>query len=216
MDLPVVLEQSNILAKMHLKLDKYTTNIWFSPHSEIIRLVEVSNLCTYSGDIYAWRYNAAPEIGITLISELILLNPQEWEEIQAGKLSLPEGWDKSTLTSLYSGEDPRKTGLKDGLRQLNIKQLRRVIDYKGEMVLDEYNYQDGKFCPLGIGLGLDKIIENPTHDAVFSILTDMGFDVYNTRGIVGNFYTDNRKEDLLEATQEVLEEKLEQYADCHQ
>jgi hypothetical protein len=105
-------------------------------------------------------------------------------------------------------EDPRKTGLKNGLRQLTIEQLQRVMDYPNEMVLDTYNYQDGKFCPLAIALELDKITFNPTHEKVFQILTDLGYKVYNTRGIEGEFYTDNRKEDLLEAAKEVLIEML--------
>lgn len=104
-------------------------------------------------------------------------------------------------------EDPRKIGLKDGLRQLTIEQLERVINYQGEMVLDSHNYEDGKFCPLAIALELDKKIQNPTHDVVFETLTNMGYRIYNTRGIKGNFYTTNRKEDLLEAVREVLEEK---------
>lgn len=106
-------------------------------------------------------------------------------------------------------EDARKTGLKNGLRQLTIEQLNRVIDYPGEMVLDTYNYEDGKFCPLAIGLSLDQTIENPTHDKVFQILTDLGYKVYNTRGIIGKFYTNNRKEDLIQAAREVIQEKLE-------
>lgn len=122
------------------------------------------------------------------------------------------GIDRARLPDLISEikEDPRKTGLKNGLRQLTVEQLQKVIKYPGEMILDEYNYQDGNFCPLAIALGLDKTMENPSHDKVFQTLTDLGYDVYNTRGIVGKFYTDHRKEDLLEAAQEVLQEKLQQ------
>lgn len=105
-------------------------------------------------------------------------------------------------------EDPRKTGLKNGLRQLTTEQLQRVIDYPNEMVLDSYNYENGKFCPLAVAVELDKTMINPTHDKVFATLTDMGYKVYNTRGIPGSFYTTNRKEDLLEAAKEVLQEKL--------
>jgi hypothetical protein len=104
-------------------------------------------------------------------------------------------------------EDPRKTGLKNGLRQLTIQQLERVINYDGEMVLDSYNYEDGKFCPLAVGLGLDKSIKYPSHDKIFNILIDLGYKVYNTRGIPGEFYTNNRLEDLLEAAKEILLEK---------
>ena len=109
-------------------------------------------------------------------------------------------------------EDPRKTGLKNGLRQLTIEQLQRVIDYPGEMVLDSYNYQDGKFCALAVALELDKTMISPTHEKVFETLTGMGYSVYNTRGIPGEFYTNNRLEDLLEAAKEVLQEKTKENA----
>jgi len=111
-----------------------------------------------------------------------------------------------------SFEDPRKVGLKNGLRQLTIEQLQRVIDYPGEMVLDSYNYEGGNFCALAIGVGLDKTMINPTHEKVFEALTSMGYKVYNTRGIPGEFYTNNRLEDLLEAAKEVLQEKTKENA----
>jgi hypothetical protein len=104
-------------------------------------------------------------------------------------------------------EDPRKTGLKNGLRQLTIEQIKKVIEYPGEMVLDEYNYADGKFCALAIALDLDKTMKSPSHEKVFEHLIGLGYSVYNTRGIKGEFYTDNRLADLLEAAREVLEEK---------
>lgn len=109
-------------------------------------------------------------------------------------------------------EDPRKAGLKNGLRQLTIEQLQRVIDYPGEMVLDSYNYENGNFCALAVGVGLDKTMIDPTHEKVFDTLTSMGYKVYNTRGIPGEFYTNNRLEDLLEAAKEVLQEKIKENA----
>lgn len=105
-------------------------------------------------------------------------------------------------------EDPRKTGLKNGLRQLTAEQLQRVISYPGEMVLDSVNYEDGKFCPLAVGLELDRTTESPSHEVVYNTLVRMGYRVYNTRGIAGDFYTTERHRDLLEAAKEVLEEKL--------
>jgi hypothetical protein len=71
---------------------------------------------------------------------------------------------------LTNSEDPRKIGLKNGLRQLTAEQLERVINYKGEMVYDTYNYHEGKFCALAVGLGLDQSMTNPTHDMVYGRL----------------------------------------------
>lgn len=104
-------------------------------------------------------------------------------------------------------EDPRKAGLKNGLRQLNIQQLEKIINYQEEMALDEFNYVDGKFCPLAVACDLEKTMVQPTHDKVFNELTRLGYKVYNTRGIPGKFYTINRLEDLLETAKEILEEK---------
>jgi hypothetical protein len=104
-------------------------------------------------------------------------------------------------------EDPRKTGLKNGLRQLTKNQIKKVIEYPNEMVLDTFNYEDGKFCPLAVAVGLEDMQE-PSHEKVFDKLTEMGYLVYNTRGILGEFYTVNRKHDLLEAANEVLKEKM--------
>lgn len=104
-------------------------------------------------------------------------------------------------------EDPRKTGLKNGLRQLTIKQLERVLNYEDEMIYDTYNYHEGKFCALAIGVGLDMKIVEPTHEKVFEMLETLGYNVYNTRDIEGEFYTSNRKEDLIIAAKEVLAEK---------
>lgn len=126
------------------------------------------------------------------------MTPDEENEVSM------QGWVE--LPSLPI-EDPRKTGLKNGLRQLTIEQLQRVLDYPGEMVLDTFNYEGGKFCPLAVALELDKTTENPTHDKVFGKLTELGYKVYNTRGIDGEFYTTNRLDDLTEAAKEVLYEK---------
>lgn len=104
-------------------------------------------------------------------------------------------------------EDPRKTGLKNGLRQLTAEEIQRVIDYPGEMVLDDCNYKDGMFCALAIAVRLDETITDPTDGIVVDTLKSMGYSIYNTRGIKGNFYTTNRKEDLIVAAKEVLEEK---------
>lgn len=104
-------------------------------------------------------------------------------------------------------EDPRKTGLKNGLRQLTIEQLQRLLSYPKEMVLDTYNYEGGLFCPLAVAVGLSETMNEPSHEKVYDALADLGYEVYNTRGIRGDFYTTHRKRDLIEATREVLDEK---------
>jgi hypothetical protein len=105
-------------------------------------------------------------------------------------------------------EDARKTGLKNGLRQLTSAQICRVLDYPIEkMALDEGNYIDGKFCPLAIALGIDETMKNPSDDRVHAVLTLLGYRVNNTRNVYGEFYTTNRAHDLQLAAMEVLRER---------
>lgn len=125
--------------------------------------------------------------------------------------------------------DPRKEALKEGLRQLQSRELQRLIDHinSGKPLLldrDEEgnaNYSDGAYCPLAIAVGVDEWISyiNPlralrkTSSAIngmveFLLTESQGYKIYNTRGIQGEFYTTNRREDLLLAAEEVLEGKL--------
>jgi hypothetical protein len=112
---------------------------------------------------------------------------------------------------INSVEDERKTGLKNGLKQLSVEELLKVFLHPEPMVLDTYNYEDGKFCPLAVALGLTDMAD-PSHEKVYQELTRLGYKVNNTRGIKGDFYTMNRLDDLLEATEEVLYEKLQDKA----
>lgn len=108
------------------------------------------------------------------------------------------------------GEDRRKTGLKTGIRQLSSKQIIRTLEVpEGQMALDHGNFVGGCYCPLAIGVGLDKCEwhTKPTNDSVSAVLHIMGFKVNNTRGIPGNFYRDNRLNDYRTAAKEVLRER---------
>lgn len=109
-------------------------------------------------------------------------------------------------------EDPRKIGLKKGLKQLTINQLKKLLTYdKDKLVLDTFAYENGKFCPLAVGIGLEKTLDNPTttitNELVVKDLARRGYIIFNTKGIKGEFYTTNRYEDLMIAVQEVIDER---------
>ena len=109
-------------------------------------------------------------------------------------------------------EDPRKTALKNGLRQLSIYKLRKVIGYDDEFVLDEYNYREGKYCPLAVAEDMHlrwwPIRDNDRNERIRKELEQMGYVVNNTKGVEGSFYREHRERDLLIAASEVLIEKL--------
>jgi hypothetical protein len=43
--------------------------------------------------VLPFHFQARPDLGIDFTSTVILLSPEEWKEVVAGKLSLPAGWD---------------------------------------------------------------------------------------------------------------------------
>lgn len=115
-------------------------------------------------------------------------------------------------------EDPRKTALEDGLRQLRPHELERLVWWieSGNPVLldrDEYghaNYSRGTYCPLAIAVRVPVLhgyLDDRDADVAETLTKYYGFKIYNTRGIAGEFYTTNRREDLLTAAREVLAEK---------
>lgn len=107
-------------------------------------------------------------------------------------------------------EDKRKTALKSGLRQLTYEQLLRVACFDGQMLLDKFNYDNGKFCPLAIGIGMDRWCRRPSQENVYAILTLAGFKANNTWDVEGEFFTTDRQRDFRIALDEVMQEKLEE------
>lgn len=117
-------------------------------------------------------------------------------------------------------EDPRKTALKNGLRQLRPHELWRLVEWVdggGSVLLDRdefghANYNGNAYCPLAIGVRMHEGVPWVSDESVYNILTHWhgfrhGFRVYNTRGIAGEFFTTNRRDDLLTAAREVMAEK---------
>lgn len=108
-------------------------------------------------------------------------------------------------------EDARKTGLKNGLRQLTNKQIEKVLNYPGPILLDSIehengNYREGKFCPLAIAFDLHHM-HNPSQTKVEEELRRQGLTIFNTRSIEGEFFTENRERDFKIAAQEVIDER---------
>jgi hypothetical protein len=65
-----------------------------------VRLVEVSASAPRSGDVLPFGFSARPDLGVAFASTVILLSPDEWRDVLAGKLCLPPDWDLSKRKSL--------------------------------------------------------------------------------------------------------------------
>jgi hypothetical protein len=90
-----ILKIARNLADLHRVQDKYITNIFLYNSRNEIRLVEISESCPYSGEVLPFKFankEVMDEFEFPVV--IVLLCPQEWQEVIDGKLSLPKGWNK--------------------------------------------------------------------------------------------------------------------------
>lgn len=118
--------------------------------------------------------------------------------------------------------DKRYIGLKRGLNQLNVRQIKRIIDFheSGRQILcDNYNYdkENGLWCPLAIGLNVHKSVslinQQLTDEVAKEIIIKEGkkydplFSLNPLKGVEGDFFRENRQEDLIVLCKKIIEER---------
>jgi len=83
------------LASAHRKADTATSTIKFFPGGaqNEVRLLEVSATAPTTGEVLPFGFGADVANGVDYPSVVILVSPNEWQDIQAGNLRLPSGWD---------------------------------------------------------------------------------------------------------------------------
>ncbi len=102
--------------------------------------------------------------------------------------------------------DPRRTVFIDRLSRFSKQDVQRIVDNIDSVCFDTWNYEEAteKFCPLAVALGLNTL-PRPTNDKVGELIAHAGFSPVNgLKGVPGKFYTDRRREDLLEVCAELL------------
>lgn len=89
-----VLEVAQELAKAHRAEDPETREVFLASADDEVRLVEVSGAVgtTEGGKILPFRFVQRPDLGVPYDSAVVLLSPDEWQEVLAGRLPLPPGW----------------------------------------------------------------------------------------------------------------------------
>ena len=90
------------LAAAHRKADTATTTIKFFPGAtqHEVWLLEVSSTAPTTGEVLPFGFGADAARGVDYPSIVILVSPTEWQDIQNGKLRLPNGWDLNTAEDL--------------------------------------------------------------------------------------------------------------------
>ena len=90
------------LAVAHREADTNTTTIMLFPSSQNdeIHLLEVSTTAPTTGEVLPFGFAADPAHGVEYPSVVILLSPEEWQQVEHGALSLPTGWNLADAENL--------------------------------------------------------------------------------------------------------------------
>lgn len=88
------------LAQAHKAADPQTTLVKFFPkeNTKEIHLLEVSKDSPSLGNVYPFQFGPADDIIFSSI--VILLSPEDWKDVESGKLLLPTGWDLNSAEDL--------------------------------------------------------------------------------------------------------------------
>lgn len=86
--------------------------------------------------------------------------------------------------------------------------LQRILDKSDLLLFDNFNYHDGKFCPLALAFGCDTMPEASQESVWAYLATVIHPEPVNVlRGVPGLFYhgtDEERKRDLLTLVKELL------------
>jgi len=98
MSTKTLLEVAKELADAHRAEDPETQEVFLANADNEVRLVEVSGAVgpTEGGKLLPFRFVQRPDLGVPYDSVVVLLSPDEWQEVRAGRLLLPPGWGKAT------------------------------------------------------------------------------------------------------------------------
>jgi hypothetical protein len=106
-------------------------------------------------------------------------------------------------------QDLRYIVAKHRLSQLTDEELIRIIENIDNLCYDTFNYdkKENKYCPISTAMNLHNTIQEPTNEKIREAISER-FDPPNIfKGIRGNFYRENRREDLLNLVNEILKKR---------
>jgi hypothetical protein len=95
------------------------------------------------------------------------------------------------------------------LSELTTYEIRQILDDMHYVLFDTYNSHDGKYCPLGVALGLHK--RNLTDEQAKEVLSQRFEPLNILKGVPGNFYHGDdaaRRADLTFLCNEILNERM--------
>lgn len=102
--------------------------------------------------------------------------------------------------------DRRYLVLKERLSNLSKEEIQNIIDNIDLVCFDTFNYDEDnkKYCPLAVGMNLHNTVSDPTDEKIKNEISKRFLPVNAIKGIAGEFYRENRKDDLLKVCKELL------------
>lgn len=104
--------------------------------------------------------------------------------------------------------DERFKIIRDRLSTLTREEIQRIVDKVDLLCLDTFNYDEGKYCPLAVAMNLHQTVDNPTDQKIRAAIATRFTPVNVISGVEGNFYRENRKDDILKICNEILKYEL--------
>jgi hypothetical protein len=93
-------EAADLLARSHKAEQPSIRAIYLfpDPQKQEVRFIEVNPVTAPTGEAMVFSFGRAPDFPFR--SAVGEVTPQEWEEIRAGRIPLPEGWDAKSAKEL--------------------------------------------------------------------------------------------------------------------
>src|SRR5262249_26431656 len=89
------------LADWHAGVHRATFEVYAfpDPSETTVRLVEVSDEFPDTGEVVPVTFGRSEEFPFR--SSVVLLTPEQWQQVLRGELGLPEGWDLATRQKVW-------------------------------------------------------------------------------------------------------------------
>lgn len=106
--------------------------------------------------------------------------------------------------------DNRYITIKNRLSTLSKDEVQRILDNIDLLCLDTFNYDSDnkKYCPLALAMNLHNSVADPTDQKIKFEIGKRFTPVNVIAGVDGNFYRENRKDDIIKICNEILENEL--------
>jgi hypothetical protein len=102
--------------------------------------------------------------------------------------------------------DTRYRLIKERFSRLSKEEIQNIVDNIDLVCLDTHNYDAGnkKYCPLAVAMNLHNTVSDPTDEKIKNEISKRFNPVNILKGVEGDFYRNDRKDDLLKICNELL------------